>query len=423
MKDNVFCNGSFISKCIIGFLILVTSSSVYAYRTEADCEEFEGKGQCCKASDGTYHRNAACGYLTAALKGDLPAHNNWVMTLAKEYEKYEAKFQRISSETKPTIGSNTEKIYLGLLKKADEDVAWSKNQLSNAKVNQNKAIALANEKNEFNVAINKNWLAFKSISDYEKIVNLPSDDIKNKFLKTINSFTDFTAFEKKQNFTKNLNVANEKLINLIEDEYFRNILNSDLMVQIGTNIFRINPSTEKVYVLAVENENQYKDLISENITNKNIRTFSTDDDVLELIQNSNRLKICKESGIGGSYKTTGIINVDPAGVNKMEGKLHFNKFGIYYSLFAEVSTFTSGIVELSIELQPVFYKKKCDSSAGPYNQWYGKGSKFKYKKYQSYQGSKNLNKVYFRVKFHGAIDTPTGPFVRSSNWIEIRVNY
>ena len=138
--------------------MFIMTSSAYAYRTEADCEEFEGKGQCCKASDGTFHRNAACGYLTAAAKGDIAAHNNWVMTLAKEYEKYEAKSQRIASQAKPAAGSKNEKTYSDLVNKAADDLVWAKAQLSKAKVDVANLINLSgwNKIGETTLTLNSN---------------------------------------------------------------------------------------------------------------------------------------------------------------------------------------------------------------------------------------------------------------------------
>ncbi len=180
--------------------------------------------------------------------------------------------------------------------------------------------------------------------------------------------------------------------------------------------------------MSVENENQYQDLILENIQNSDIREFSFSEDVLDEIIKTDPTQhslFCNESGISGSDPSTGIIKLDFWGNIKMEGKLHFNRYGIYFSLFAEVESIPSGFAELTIDLVPVYYKIRCGNVVGPYSVFgHGSGSTFSYKKNQSYQGSKSLNKVYFREKFHGKVNQSNGSTTtKSSEWIEIRVNY
>lgn len=246
----------------------------------------------------------------------------------------------------------------------------------------------------------------------------------------MSSFKDFTSLAEKNNQQAGYRTARDGMDTLIKDEYFKSMLNTDLAVQIEDYIYRVNPISEKVFALPAANANQYQDLISENIQNPALKEFSFNENVLEAIKNiggdpTPKALFCGESGIGGYDRTTGVINIDNAGTIKMEGKIHFNKYGIYFSLFAEVQTGTSGLTELTIDLVPVYYKIKCGGSAGPYNVYgYGGGSLLNYKKFQSYQGSKNLNKVYFRAMFHGKINLPGGgTFTKDSPWIEIRVNY
>jgi len=99
---------------------------------------------------------------------------------------------------------------------------------------------------------------------------------------------------------------------------------------------------------------------------------------------------------------------------------------VYFSLYAEANCNVSGIVEVTSEFSPVYYHVRCGKTIGPYYLTTGYGSFSNYKIYHSYQGSKNLNEVYFRARFHGRIFLPNGqpsPIAKSSNWIQIRVNY
>ena len=262
-------------------------------------------------------------------------------------------------------------------------------------------------------------LAFQSIADYRKVVDQPDADLKATFLKTAASLGGFCSLKASPSST-------DGPAALIHDDYFKSILNPDLVVQIGEDIFRVNPQKQRVFVLKATLPDQYPDLLAENEANPNIRVFSTGQNVLDLIENpalstATENQFCKESGIGGYDRATGLLPV--SGNLGMEGKLHFNRFGIYYSLFAEVGTAQSGTLELLIDLEPVQYHARCGVTNGPYNVYnYRSNSSptFNYQKYQSYQGSKNLNKVNFRGRFKAKIG---GNVVKESHWIQIKVNY
>lgn len=113
-------------------IFMFSTSALYAYKTEADCEEFEGPGQCCKASDGTYHRKAACEALEAAITGDYIAHNNWVLALEKEAVNYEIKATKMADVAKKSLGTRDEKSAHELATKAADAAKWGKEQASKA---------------------------------------------------------------------------------------------------------------------------------------------------------------------------------------------------------------------------------------------------------------------------------------------------
>src|SRR5437764_769065 len=117
---------------------------------------------------------------------------------------------------------------------------------------------------EFNVSIIKNRMAFKTVEDYERVVDNPKTELKNEFIKTINTLTNFNSYSKQLPSSGDRSTRDARSI---KDEYFASILNPDLVVQIGGYIFKVNPASEKVYALPVDDEAQYKDLISENTAN------------------------------------------------------------------------------------------------------------------------------------------------------------
>jgi hypothetical protein len=246
------------------------------------------------------------------------------------------------------------------------------------------------------VSMKGDRLAFASIADYKRTVDQPSEAIKKQFAQTVATLKGFTSFAQKQNFSPALKTSRGKVAPLIRDEYFASILNADLIVQIGDHIFRVNPSKERVYALSAANEKEYSDLIAENVRNSNIRTFSTNDDVLDVIQAGGKgpETLCSETGIGGRHSE--------AQVGSLTATADFVRYGIYFTLFAMVSPYgSSGFPYwfdfrggLSANQGYVYYHARCGTTAS--YEISTKGSwMLTNRKYQSYQGSKNLNEVYF----------------------------
>jgi hypothetical protein len=283
-------------------------------------------------------------------------------------------------------------------------------------------------------------LAFPTIADYQVAVDNPTSAAEKSLLTTINAFSNFTSWNEK--FVKDT---------LIKNTLFSTILNGDGVVQIGANIFRVDKTYAKVFVLPVADIAYYNDLIATYPQSGKVYMFSTNDNVLEQIaagalnqavvsivdllplsgakgKYSIKIRIppivCEEGGIGDKKIPTKQITIANAKAMTMRGYLNFNNSGIYYSLWADVYTDFSGVVDLSIDLEPVYYHVRCNNTVGPYNTYgYGAGNLTSEKKFQSYQGSANLNQVRLRGRFHGTVYLPTGPFTTDTEWIELRVNY
>ena len=119
MKNKILLNSLSFWGTLFLFALSFTPNTAFAYRTEADCEESEGAGQCCRASDGTYHKKAACECYAAAKSGNVVANNQWIDYLKKELAFYKAKLGPIQQEIatkKSSISAQT------LLTKAKSDV-------------------------------------------------------------------------------------------------------------------------------------------------------------------------------------------------------------------------------------------------------------------------------------------------------------
>lgn len=263
--------------------------------------------------------------------------------------------------------------------------------------------------NEFNVSVVGDRLAFKTIEDYERVVNNPPEELRARFVKTVNEFVNFTSY------AKSPKPRDDKAARLISDEYFATIINSDLAVQIGENIFRVNPVKEKVYVLPVADAAQYHDLIAEKTANKNLRVYSTGDDVLKLVKYPQRSALfCRESGIGGKSNSA-ILQGGGETASAV-----FLRLGIYFTLSATISpqssSSTSYLFDFTGGTGHIHYHVRCGSTAD-YEITSAGFWTFTSRRYQSYQGSTNLNELYFgfRVKSkYGGYYTPF--VVIRQNW-------
>jgi hypothetical protein len=281
------------------------------------------------------------------------------------------------------------------------------------------AIAQNRSADVINVLAKGDRLAFASIGDYRRAVDQPSEETKKQFAHTVAALRGFTSFAKKQNSSPTLRTQRDQVASLIRDEYFASILNPDLVVQIGDHIFRVNPSTEHVYALPAANEKEYGDLIAENTGNSHVQRFSTGDNVLELIQTggmSTNSLFCGQSGIGG------YTNAAPFGT--LTASADFNRYGLYFSLSASVSPIGSSGFMYTFEFTGgigssqgyVYYKPRCGNPVGyaisTKGSWTGTRQK-----YQSYQGSTNLNQVYFRYRIK---NSGTGQYM--TPYVGFRVN-
>ena len=264
------------------------------------------------------------------------------------------------------------------------------------------------------ISLASDRLAFASIADYRAVVDEPSDDTKKKVTLAIKSLGGFTSFLKKQHPSQALKTYDSSLSSLIADDYFASLLNSDLVIQVDKYIFRINPSTQKIYVLQTKYENEYKDLLNENTRNPHIKVFSTEDDVLEQLEEADdsntRKLICHESGIGSKHDSVQFMS--------FMVKADFNKYGIFFSLSGSVQPYSGSGFSMEFNFTGgipaskghIYYHVRCRSTAD--YEIVSRGSwHLTNQTYQSYQGSRNLNQVYFFYVLDDKMGNPRTRYV------------
>jgi len=240
------------------------------------------------------------------------------------------------------------------------------------------------------LASDKKMLVFNSFSDYENLMSDTSQIAQKELISEISKM-EMTSYAEKLQIEKSTK-------DLIQDQFFSQILNEDLAVQIGDYIYKINPETEKVFVLPVLNKSEYKDLVNENKANKHIRQFSTSDYVIQLAESGDageKSLFCGEDGAGSrtAWFNPLIIEYPVAGgkaSNQLFGFVTYGKYGIYFTLKSEANCMYSG-VRIYINLENAWDKVKCGAthSASSYP-WFQNNSTYStsqvFRKY--YQGKR-----------------------------------
>lgn len=273
---------------------------------------------------------------------------------------------------------------------------------------------------EFNLTLSENRLVFKSIEDYKKAVDNPTEEIARKFKQALNNFTNFKSY---------LATKNEKIVKSTNDDgfndtYFEAILNSDKIVQIGDYLYKINPLSQSVYVLSAKYISDYKDLVNENTNNSNIKIYSTGDNVLELVETNTASKntalFCSEGGIGGYADGVDFVAGAGSGSSR-RAAVDFNRYGIYFSLFARIWPSAGGnefVFDFNGTLGYIHYHVRCGSTADYGVISGGNQNQSAEQRYQSYQGSTNLNNMFFAFtpRYNSSSPALSRMVVIRANW-------
>ena len=182
-----------------------------------------------------------------------------------------------------------------------------------------------------------NRLVLNSVEDFDSLIDIANDDMLNSIKNR-----DFICYE------ESLSPSDS---NIIDDNFLSVVLNSDQVIQIKNYLYRINKTSNKVFVLHKNFCNFYLDLINENTTNEKILVFSTEDDVFDLLGerggNEKALsKSCLSSlskSENGWVKYADFIDEDDLYgkgtknrcVFKYSYMVKYDNFGIYRKLFTE----------------------------------------------------------------------------------------
>ncbi len=178
------------------------------------------------------------------------------------------------------------------------------------------------------ISLEDNRIVFNTVEDYENIMQDAFDTgAVPEILSGIKTELKSCSLSEDDNY----------------DDFLLTILNSDNVVQIGEWLYKVDMENKQVSVLNSKYPELYTELLN-NIENELIYNYSTDDDVIDLVENGvfgdTQLKSTKgwfcKAGKAASYtKTTWIDDFD------MEFKLHYTRAGIYFALYAKVKESSS----------------------------------------------------------------------------------
>ncbi|MGM9508052.1 hypothetical protein ACS5NO_10000 [Larkinella sp. GY13] len=159
---------------------------------------------------------------------------------------------------------------------------------------------------------------------------------EEKFLESKETALDFESY---RNLGKRFGARRSSESCPLDDEHLASVLNPDGVIQIDKWIIKINLCDKKVFVL--DQQDATSELLAEMAKNipshEKIRYFSTDQEVLELLEASepgNRsARLCFSES--GADKKEDDDTPYYTGDTRMDCKLRYQKVGIYFALVAK----------------------------------------------------------------------------------------
>jgi len=268
-------------------------------------------------------------------------------------------------------------------------------------------------------------LHFATQQAYAEHTDDLSDDQRAEFVRKFRGFAEFTSAAERLESSQR--EEDPELLEMIDSEYFKELLNENLAIWIEDHIYRVNPIDEKVYVIeASKYDSKYDDLLAQNISDEDVKAYSTDLNVLDEVKNHEDPQYlgCSQSAIGGREvsRQTSVASGQPV----RTAISRYNKYGFYFNLYCRVESVTvnnpppykfdfSG--SMWAGAPHIYYHKRCSNTVDYATTSTGAVTGGN-QQFSSYQGSTALNEVYFYVK----IWSNTTPSIQLTEQFGFRVN-
>jgi len=272
-------------------------------------------------------------------------------------------------------------------------------------------------------------LSFASNEDYEKAISVNNDGKHSKILETI----------KNLQFERYASQAVEKTSNDVEhmDEILAQLLNSDGAIQIGRYIYKIDIQKDSVYAIDSKyKDSHYKELINGNTNNKLVVGFSTDEEVLYVVEErmkrsdggeKRRKWFCNEDGAGPRHEVSDYIFFQNGGWANAGAR--YARYGVYFKLFfGTTSNLNTSRYHVYLQFENLWYKIRCQTNVmGPMSHpWWKNHNANDQITYVSYSGTRQLNgyhvKARVRVEDWGKSSGSLPYTTTFSDWAKINVN-
>lgn len=279
--------------------------------------------------------------------------------------------------------------------------------------------------NIYNMSVVNGMLSFAGTSDYKRVIGGLTATEKLQFLDYLNANINFNSLEKNKTTPLYLKM---------NDDFIELLINAEGYIKIGSNIFKLDPTADKVAVVAATEftSNMKAQMDAGNYTA--ISAYSMGDDVIGMVETntppSGARYFCGESGAGADCKSGTIPCTNPstgAACNNMTCRVEYFRLGLYFSLKAKSVNY-SPCRELVWHKTPAGYKVKCAETVAPSYQWdirtnnVGAGGAGWVWNTYFYQNVRPLNAFWLRVVFMAKdaswIGNPDNPSVD----LEIRKN-
>lgn len=155
-------------------------------------------------------------------------------------------------------------------------------------------------------------------------------------------FTSWKTYFAEREATLATNGRTEAEDVLMEDDYLASLMNEDGIIQIGKYLFKIDVNQELVFALNEANKAAYADLVATNTKNEDIMIFSTNDEVLILLEegSTGTFENGREAGLTckqsqARHKWTAPVLHYGDGY-RMVCRIEYLKFGVYFKLEARL---------------------------------------------------------------------------------------
>lgn len=237
--------------------------------------------------------------------------------------------------------------------------------------------------NQIDLTVKNNMLVFASREDYEKTLD---------YLGPLQSI-DFMEWDKELNFYSLRSIKTEEELEAIGiyDDLLATLLNPDHLIAIENNIYKIDVLNDRVEVIS---DTQFKNVKSFSSKSGKISLFSTEDDVLDLIENG---QPSIDRGYCSSRKVSRNYNLSGLGI---ESKIVYQRGGIFKSLIAKIKKNGSGGY-ISLESTPGagnFWKNKKTKNKRNIGYYSNGGTKRKYS-YRPYNRTRRLKSFKFDMTY------------------------